>query len=118
MINRRKLLGPLRANWKGGKSIDSNGYVCIRKPDHPKAMPNGYVKEHIMIMEQFLGRRLMSNEEIHHKNGIRDDNRIENLELHTTATHSEIEMKKRWDSGRMRKVNFNHIRDPKTGRFI
>lgn len=41
----------------------------------------GTRKEHHLIMESFLGRRLVKGENVHHRNGIRTDNRIENLEL-------------------------------------
>ena len=65
--------------WKGGKFIDKDGYVKIYKPGHlPKA---SYVREHVLVMEILLGRRLFPSEQVHHKNGIRNDNRPENLEL-------------------------------------
>ena len=66
--------------WKGGK-IKNNGYVMVYNPEHPNSNPNGYVREHRLVMEQELGRLLNDDEQIHHKNGVRDDNRIENLEL-------------------------------------
>jgi hypothetical protein len=60
-----------------------NGYVLIHKPDHPRVQNSRgkYVREHILVMEKALGRYLYEHEEIHHKNGIRGDNRLENLEL-------------------------------------
>ena len=51
-------------------------------------MKNGYVREHRMIMSDFLGRKLEPNEQVHHKNHDRQDNRIENLELLTINEHA------------------------------
>lgn len=64
-----------------GKYIRKDGYVYIKKPDHPRCNSNGYVAEHRFIMELHLGRYLNDLEVVHHKNRIRNDNRIENLEL-------------------------------------
>lgn len=56
----------------------------IRIPEHPRAKSNnGYVFEHILVMEEELGRYLEPEENVHHLNGIKDDNRLENLELWT-----------------------------------
>lgn len=61
--------------------INDNGYRLHYKPNHPNAHKRGTVTEHALIMTEFLKRPLKKGETIHHKNGIRDDNRIENLEL-------------------------------------
>ena len=70
--------------WKNAEPIlEQRGYVLIHKPGHPSAMSNNYIREHRYVMEEHLGRHLKSTERVHHKNGLRDDNRIENLELWT-----------------------------------
>lgn len=61
-----------------------NGYVLIKDPSHPMAMINGYVMEHRLVMCNILGRPLLPHENVHHINGLRDDNRPENLELWNT----------------------------------
>jgi len=48
---------------------------------HPRAGQNGYVFEHVLVLEEVLGRLLLPGETVHHRNGVRDDNRAENLEL-------------------------------------
>lgn len=88
----KKHKGENNPNWKGGKRID-DGYVLIYKPDHPRAKPNGYIREHTLVMEEYLGRWLDRGESIHHKNGIRHDNRIENLELWTSSQPSGSRVK-------------------------
>lgn len=71
--------GP-RKHIKGSGYITSCGYKMISKK-HPNSSKRGQILEHIFIMSEFLGRPLKKTESVHHKNGIRNDNRIENLEL-------------------------------------
>lgn len=74
--------GPNNPYWKGGKYKDSkNGYVYIYELAHPFVNKKGYVLEHRLVMERLLGRYLKPNEIVHHKNKIKDDNRLENLEI-------------------------------------
>lgn len=68
--------------WKGGRNRHAAGYIRAKAPEgHLLADKNGYVMEHRLVMESVLGRFLTPDERVHHKNGQRDDNRPENLEL-------------------------------------
>jgi hypothetical protein len=79
--------------WKGGRVFDKDGYILVLQKDHPNANPNGYVREHRLVVEKHLGRFLLSNEVVHHKNHKRDDNSIENLQLF--SEHS-LHIKEEW----------------------
>lgn len=63
----------------------SNGYRFVRVPEHPNANSRGYVLEHRVVMEGHIGRFLEPHENVHHINGVRCDNRLENLELWSTS---------------------------------
>lgn len=73
-------LKPLRRP-NGAEWVDDKGYVCCSRPGHPSARANGQIAVHRMVMGDHLGRALASDETVHHKNGDRQDNRLENLEL-------------------------------------
>lgn len=75
-----------KGNWKEGKK-KVKGYVHLLKPEHPFSNKNGYIAEHRLVMEEKIQRYLMHKEIVHHINGLRNDNRIENLELTNLSEH-------------------------------
>lgn len=77
-------LGTKIKNWKKDK-VDEQGYIQVFAPDHPNARKSNRVPKHRMVMSEFLGRALRKNENVHHINGVKTDNRIENLELWVTT---------------------------------
>lgn len=85
-----ELAGEHNGNWKGGKHIDTQGYVCIR-------INGKYIREHRIIAGKILGRKLRKGEVIHHKNGNKKDNSTENIEVfashsvHMASQHSGID---------------------------
>lgn len=83
-------LGEFSWSWKGGKSTTKAGYVLVRAEGHPRATKRGfYVFEHIVVMENKLGRYLVDGEVIHHVDGNKKNNSIENLELTSPNEHIE-----------------------------
>lgn len=81
-------VGDRVCSWKGGRSKTADGYIKIRVPNGTwgiirKKVPYINILEHRHVMALHLNRPLRPKEEIHHRNGIKDDNRIENLELRT-----------------------------------
>jgi len=87
--------GKNNPKWRGGRRLSGDGYVRIYRPSHPYATQEGYVLEHRLIMEKCLGRFLKPNEIAHHINGIKDDNRIENLQLMGIISHRKFHINKR-----------------------
>lgn len=65
----------------GRRLIDKDGYVKIFLPDNPNAQASGWVLEHRLVMSNYIGRPLLPHEVVHHKNEIKTDNHIDNLEL-------------------------------------
>lgn len=85
--------------WVGGR-VKQFGYWCIQQED------GGYKREHRLVMEKYLGRHLKKGEDIHHINGNRLDNGIENLLLVTSSEHHKIHYRE------------HMVVNKKNGRFI
>lgn len=73
--------GTAHGNWNGGRYIDKQGYVNLNTGHGTRQL------EHRVVMEKILGRKLKTREYVHHINGIRDDNRPENLVLTHPTKH-------------------------------
>ena len=84
------------SEFGGHRKLRADGYIAVYTPKHPNASNEGYVMEHILVMEKQIGRYLEKPEVVHHKNGNRRDNRIENLQLMTFKEHSGYHMAERW----------------------
>ena len=76
--------GSDNGNWRGGSTKHNKGYIMHRTDD------GRYKMEHVLVMEEAIGRSLLPGENVHHINGLRDDNRLENLELWTRPQPSGI----------------------------
>lgn len=86
------LKGEYNPNWRGGKRIDKDGYVLIYTPSHPFTDKTKCVREHRLIYEQYYNCCLFPWIEVHHINGIKNDNRIENLQPITSSDHHRYHM--------------------------
>ncbi|AHC18869.1 HNH endonuclease signature motif containing protein [Paenibacillus polymyxa] len=91
MLNRVILIGEDEHRITGKKRT-RKGYIACCVKSHPFAGKDGYVFEHRLVVEQFTGHYLTAEYDVHHINGVKDNNRIENLEVlahaeHTIKTH-------------------------------
>lgn len=90
-LKSRKMVGSNHGSWKGGRVI-KNGYIAIWNPKHPRANNVGYVKEHILIMENKIKRQIKKTEHIHHIDFDRTNNNPENLWLCNIKNHHKAEL--------------------------
>lgn len=100
---RKKISDSLTIGGIGYKKKRCDGYIGIHFPDHPKSSKEGFIMEHVLVMECLIGRWLKDDEVVHHINGKRDDNKKENLQLMTKKEHASYHMKKRHEERRRNK---------------
>lgn len=74
-------------NYRGGRISSGQGYIMVLSPNHPRRNKRGYVLEHRLVMEKHAGRYLRLDEIVHHIDGDRSNNKIENLFLTTNEKH-------------------------------
>ncbi len=75
------------SNWNGGRWVDAKGYVYLYKPDYHRTTRKSYIQEHIWVWEQVHNKQLPKGWVIHHLNGIKGDNRPENLFAMRSGEH-------------------------------
>ena len=95
VLYQKERKGPLNWRWKGGR-YQSEGRWFVKAEGHPAANLYGYIEESRLLMEGELGRYLLPEEHIHHKNLDHTDNRIENLQILSNPEHARLHMKLRW----------------------
>jgi hypothetical protein len=128
--------GKWNGSWKNGRQVDKDGYILVRVKNHPFARYTptkktdgsyakaewGYLREHRLVMEHMLGRYLLPNEAVHHKDGNKQNNAPGNLELFSSnSEHLRTELtgkRPKWtpqgiDNQKLAKLN----RAIKSGRF-
>lgn len=85
LVEPQKASGSKHGKWKGGK-YTQQGYTYVwmdrsHQFYNSMAFKGGYTAEHRLVMAEYIGRPLTKTETVHHKNGNRSDNRIDNLQL-------------------------------------
>lgn len=82
----------LRGAYKD--SVIISGYRYLQKPNHPNCTKKGYVAEHRLVAEEKIGRYLSKNEDVHHINENKLDNRAENLMVLSKSDHMKLHKSK------------------------
>lgn len=95
--------------------MTKKGYVVEYRPNHPFCQRGGWILQHRLVMEDCLGRFLKKEEVVHHINGIKNDNRIENLELFANhSEHLKFELSKPEAKQRLRMHGYLRVQSDET----
>jgi len=88
-------IGKNVANWKGGRIVTDRGYILVQDKDTDRPIAGSYRYEHQKVVERAIGRQLREDEHIHHKDGNRSNNSINNLQIVSPSQHAQIHWKQR-----------------------
>lgn len=87
--------------WRGGRIVDR--YIRVLAPGDPEVDAKGYVYEHRLVARELVGGRVLrADEHVHHINGDRHDNRVENLQILSSEEHSRLHMTEMWAKAKAR----------------
>jgi hypothetical protein len=119
-IRKNVELGEKHYNWKGGVRKQNHGYILQYAPDHPRSNDRmKVVLQHILVMEKHIGRYLKDGEIVHHINGNKSDNRIENLKIMFDRDHKSYHAQLNKDKyKKLGKEQVKHRQRDIKGRFI
>lgn len=109
-MERKRYIGLKYSYRKAARIQEPDGYVIVYKPDHPYCDGKGYVKEHRLVYEKHHNCCLLPSTLIHHENGIKNDNRIENLEPTTMQKHCPQHLRKDMSQRKCSKCNSSKTR--------
>lgn len=100
----------LRLTGPGARTVRQDGYISVYYPTHPDADTNGRILEHRLVAEQKYGRRILPTEQVHHINGVRADNRPENLEVLPAGDHTRQTIKEQTHKRRAARTELEEYR--------
>jgi len=103
-------------SWKGGRYLNDSGYVMVYNPEHSRSSSNGYVREHILLIEKAIGKPFPFKSQTHHYGDISDNTKIilcENQEYHYLL-HIRADALKKCGNANFRRCKFcKEYDDPK-----